>query len=210
MIMILCVAQAILKSCDSLPNNGFIALAEGCPHLKQLYLQECMSQLEDDAIVTVVKTCKELELLDISACTKLTHVSLEAIGEYAAALQHLALDDLTGVKKPAECFEVRTPLQHHQVWVAVICRFTRYYTCYCPTQSSVDAYSSLAGYEWMIVCMFDTMRYVCVGRNYSLASRGYKHCGWKIMTFFLTTISSEYYLLRHRSCGQCICGGAQN
>ena len=103
---LLVVVQAMLRACDSLPNNGFIALAEGCPHLKQLYLQECMSQLDDDAILTVVQTCKELELLDISACSKLTHVSLDAIAEYATALQHLALDDLTGVKNPVACFEV--------------------------------------------------------------------------------------------------------
>lgn len=59
-----------LQWCQGITDTGIKALTTNCPRLRVIDLKSCL--ITDDAVMSIAKDSKELKVLDISWCSKLT------------------------------------------------------------------------------------------------------------------------------------------
>jgi bacterioferritin-associated ferredoxin len=59
-----------LQWCQGITDTGIKALTTHCPRLRVIDLKSCL--ITDDAVMSIAKDSKELKMLDISWCSKLT------------------------------------------------------------------------------------------------------------------------------------------
>ena len=68
-----------LGSCRSLTSKGVIAIANYCPCLTYLNLDQC-DKVNDDCLEALTSKCQQIECLSLSACD-VTHKKLDLLGQ---------------------------------------------------------------------------------------------------------------------------------
>ena len=88
-----------LSRCGRITDLAVIALAENCPGLTDVTVDDCYA-LTDASIVALVQRCRLLRALDLSHCPRLTDQSVIALTEFSTALKSLIMrfpiDSLVG------------------------------------------------------------------------------------------------------------------
>ena len=79
-----------LSKCIKIGEKGFLELAKSLPRLTHLNLHRC--SVTDNALVEIASRCRNLSVLDISACGELTEKGMVAFVRNAASLQELNLN----------------------------------------------------------------------------------------------------------------------
>lgn len=83
---------------EDITDKGLKALAEGCPSLEQLKLNECL--ITDEGITAIANSCSSLTLVDLVRCSRITDLSVNEIAMQCPLLQDIKLE---GCRVSDEC-----------------------------------------------------------------------------------------------------------
>jgi len=95
-----------LRNCWGVADEGVLAIAANCPHLKYLCLMGCWD-VTDASVTTLAESCGEIEFIDFSNCRKLGDEGLAAIMANCTKISNISLSYCKNISNDIFAFPQR-------------------------------------------------------------------------------------------------------